>query len=324
METPRFSWLNFKLALVGNPLVYLRARDFGYYATLIQHKVVPYYPYGEQYLALCTPDKNSQPYPPPALPAECDNLERQMSKFHPAIDNYAVSYPICVDTKKNELRSSSQYGLHFIQAIAKAQRAVGKTFTATDVLEEHNKFFAELFAQDGKKVETFDELLEQILQNGSVKYDTNNDYYFPPNYQACEDDYIDEYLNRKDVQTAIHAQLKGKSRWSQCGSCPWSDVDFGSSTLPYYKYNHAKNPKVKQIVFSGTNDLMCSTTESEMLFFNNGFTMKSQKVLMSDKGQQIGTETVFDELTFVTVLAGGHMLATNKSYHSLFLAKTCH
>lgn len=300
--------LNFKWSIVGNPLIYLPYRDFGYYKTLINRNIIPLYPTGQQYLDTCQPSLTSQPNPPKAPPSACYNLESQMDTYISRVDPYAMSFPRCVDESGKLRYATGDYGKHIASTIAKAQRSYRER-TLADTEEIHNQL-----RESQRQDETYYSLLKQFNLHGSAEE------YFPQHYQPCEEDYTTEYLNRKDVQAALHANLK-RSRWSMCENINYSDFDFIASMLPVYAENSKLGPQVKQLLFTANDDTMCSTFEAQMALFNNYKT----KTYWQDtvwEGQLVGHKSTFVEpqtLTAITILGGGHMAPATRPSQTKFV-----
>ena len=272
---------------------------------MINRNLIPLYPYGQKYLDLCQPDLTKQPNPPRSPPSECYSLESQMDQFTKHIDPYAMSFPRCVDNAGNLRNSQGAYGDHIAKTFAKAQASYRKR-TLGDSMALH-----ESLHQSEVQDETFKSLLSHL---------TNEEDYFPKKYQACEEEYVTEYLNRKDVQAALHANLK-RSSWSMCANINYSDYDFATPMLSYYLENSKLAPQVKTLVFSGTDDTMCSTFEAQMAFFNN-FKVESNWKDVLFEGQLVGQKTTFVEpaaMTFITVGGAGHMAPSTRPAHTKYI-----
>jgi hypothetical protein len=56
-------------------------------------------------------------------------------------------------------------------------------------------------------------------------------------YHPCLDNYLPEYLNRKDVRAALHVDLDAKP-WKQCAdNIQYSHEDHMASMMPVHRYN---------------------------------------------------------------------------------------
>lgn len=309
------SKINFQWSIVGNPLVYLPMRDYGQYAIQIDRNIIPTYPIGQRYKQECAPAVDKFPNPPASRPAICDQLESQMDAYTRRIDPYAMSFPLCVDKTTGQLRTKGHgYGEYIQGMIAKAQSTYRKrTLADTLSLHEQQSQLEQLMTESNKRVNngvSFEDLLDQITK-------PNDPDYFPELYDPCEEDFTTIYVNRKDVQKALHADLK-RSSWRMCNNIRYSNYDFIDSMLPVYADNAKKGPNVKQLVFSGTDDTMCSTVEAQMSMFTNWKT-KTFWEEVTFNGQLIGHKSTFVEpsnLTFITVASAGHMAPSTRPKHT--------
>jgi carboxypeptidase C (cathepsin A) len=312
------STINFKWSIVGNPLIYLPTNTWGQYMTLIGRGIIPHYPLGAEYSAKCTPDLTAFPNPPASRPAICDDLEAKMDAMSVYIDPYAMSFPICTQNGKI-VPGGHEYGEYIINQMSKAQSKY-RNRTVRDTLNLHQQIYdLHMEAENNKNAKADLMTLINQLTGTTSELTAPEDDYFPKRYQACEENLLATYLNRKDVQAAMHANLK-RSRWSMCNNINYSDFDFIDSMLPVYLDNAEKAPWLKQLVFSGTDDTMCATIEATAAFFNNY--KVDQKVnweVLSHKGQQIGAKTNFvvpSTLTFVTINGAGHMCPSTRPEHT--------
>lgn len=318
--------LNYKWSIVGNPLIYLPMDDFSAFKTMIQRQIIPSWPIGEQYIATCQPDVHDFSNPPKPRPAVCDTLESQMSRYTHLIDPYAMSFPICVDASGKLQASGHGYGEHIRKMMGRAQKSYGKRFTYLEVMELHQSLYdfhaAQKSLQNGNKATLShpDPVVNALLQGIVGK---SNEDYFPENYQQCEEEFTTLYLNRKDVQRALHANMLRPTGWSMCEDIPYDNRDFIDSTLPVFKENSIIGPKVKQLIFSGTDDSVCSTNEAQMALFNN-FKVNSVWEEVTLHGQNVGFKTTFkdpENITFVTVSGAGHMCPATRPQHTYQLIK---
>lgn len=291
--------IDYRGLFVGNPLIYMPFRDFGFVRTLIDRQLVPFFPYGKEFIETCIPDVNAPHSNPPApVPSRCWELEMTIRGYVRKIDLYSMSFPICVEGNGNLGTSLGEYGRHIAQSFANASRS----YRGYSIL-------------DG----IFDPLTEEELQGQSQlqsQEDGQLGDYFPTLYQACEGEYAGSWLNRKEVQAALHVQ--GNRYWSMCKNISYSNTSMNDSMIKFYKDNHQRsNGRVKSLIFSGNDDTMCSTIEAQMALFNSNLTMHAnpwRDVILN--GQLIGHRTDFDELSFVTINGGSHMCPSSRPEHT--------
>ncbi len=137
-----------------------------------------------------------------------------------------------------------------------------------------------------------------------------------PAYDPCIDNYLNDYLNREDVKSAIH--VKSDLTWSDCShSVHYSDVDFlVKSTVPYYQYLLENNDKfdLSIMVYSGDDDSVCGTIGTQSWIYDLGYDVKKGREWVDWKinGQTAGYLAQFKDtaFAFATVHNAGHEVPT--------------
>jgi len=79
-------------------------------------------------------------------------------------------------------------------------------------------------------------LLKKIGSSDKVQRKTLSGYF--PKYKPCIDDYMTQYLNRKDVQKAIHVSKPGSVTWSVCSDAvneAYNPQDVAAPMMGVYK-----------------------------------------------------------------------------------------
>ena len=144
---------------------------------------------------------------------------------------------------------------------------------------------------------------------------------------------VANYLNRRDVQTAIHAQGPNGGlplTWSECTSRINYDI-LGDSMVPLYANFQKQKPGLKVLVYSGDIDiatvpfaytqpclaeLKATQTKAWGPWFVNVsdtymalsslILSNDISLLSSEQGQTAGYVEQFDSYTFATVKGAGH------------------
>lgn len=138
------------------------------------------------------------------------------------------------------------------------------------------------------------------------------------NYEPCVDDYLDSYLNRHDVQEAIHAN---HVKWTVCSyKLDWPLQDRQSPQNEYYYKLVHGGYGLKMLVFSGDDDSVCATPGTQDWIWNLGVDPKkhSDWNIWKVEGQIAGYVTEFqldsksDSFVFATVHGAGHEVPTYK------------
>jgi len=137
--------------------------------------------------------------------------------------------------------------------------------------------------------------------------------YVYGDYDPCLDQYAISYLNRGDVQRALHANVTGSIpySWAPCSDAlfqQWQDSP--ASTLPAIR--RLADAGLRVWVYSGDTDARVPVTSTRYALRKLGLASVEpwREWFTSD---QVGGYTVaYDGLTFVTVRGAGHMVPTVK------------
>ncbi|CAK8673770.1 uncharacterized protein LOC143469644 [Clavelina lepadiformis] len=125
-------------------------------------------------------------------------------------------------------------------------------------------------------------------------------------YYPCQDNFDQTYLNRPDVQKAIHAET---TKWADCSdeiNVKYSKEDFAASMLPYYT-NHLLGNGLKVLIYSGDVDSVVPATSTRRWLAKLNLTKRhSWRPWTDSRGQVGGHWVVYDELVYSTVRNAGH------------------
>jgi len=147
--------------------------------------------------------------------------------------------------------------------------------------------------------------------------------YFPTNYEPCEDEYTSKYLNRYDVQQAIHAQTPNGGTWDVCSNsvnAGWPDEDVSAPMMPYYDFLVQQGLDV--MIYSGDDDSVCSTSGTQQFLWDMGWTYDKDSYWQEwdTNGVVSGFETTFTNgFIFKTVHGAGHMVPSTRPEQALDL-----
>jgi len=144
-------------------------------------------------------------------------------------------------------------------------------------------------------------------------------------YDPCVDNYATKYMNRPDVQAALHAK---PTTWEECSSKIWySELDELQPMEPVYEYLFDGKFNLNILVYSGDDDSVCATSGSqEWIWDLRGQSVTSDwaqwKYVDDYYGSQIAGYVVkFKDFTFATVHSAGHEVPTYKPQAALDLFK---
>ncbi|XP_070055923.1 serine carboxypeptidase-like 34 [Nicotiana tomentosiformis] len=143
----------------------------------------------------------------------------------------------------------------------------------------------------------------------------------PTGYDPCLSDYTEMYMNRPDVQAALHANVtKIPYRWTHCSDniTFWSDAP--SSMLPTIK--KLIDGGLRVWVYSGDTDGRIPVTATRLTLRKLGLKINEDWTPWYTNNKQVGGWTVgYDGLSFVTVRGAGHQVPTFKPKQALQLVR---
>jgi len=156
-------------------------------------------------------------------------------------------------------------------------------------------------------------------------------------YEPCIEDFMTAYLNRADVQQAIH--VKAGAKWSMCSNDvgnAYNMTDVNTNMVPVWK-ELIEMGDMNIMIVSGDDDTVCATLGTQQFIWDMGYNAKSTenwKPWMVD-GQTAGFRTDFDVpirgaacqvfpcgFSFATVHSAGHMIPATQPARSLALLKS--
>lgn len=156
--------------------------------------------------------------------------------------------------------------------------------------------------------------------------------YFPDEYQPCEQDYLAEYLNLPEVQSAIHVSSEvDVLQWSMCSGVVgqgYNATDVDSPMMPVYDdiFNLAAEQHMddlKVMVYSGDDDAVCASLGSQLFIWYMGYDVVDQWKPYSVDGQVAGYTVGFQPkvgkvgFRFTTVHGAGHMVPQTRPSQAL-------
>jgi serine carboxypeptidase-like clade 2 len=144
-------------------------------------------------------------------------------------------------------------------------------------------------------------------------------------YDPCVDDAVQTYMNRPDVQAAIHANASIK--WTDCSSVVnYSRFDLLSSMLPTYSYLLTNAPDARFWVYSGNVDAIVPFTGTRLWLQEFGLPEAEPWRAYTVNGQVGGGVMTYGPpapgaagLTFATVRNAGHMVPYTQQERAFYL-----
>lgn len=144
--------------------------------------------------------------------------------------------------------------------------------------------------------------------------------YFPDEYEPCSSDYGAAYLNRADVQKAIHAGQGLK--WEECNmlvNMGWNETDLDASMQPIYEFLITQG--LRLMIFSGDNDSICATLGTQQFIWDFEMVTGQEWASWNLDGQVAGYTQGFKGLRFTTVHGAGHMVPSTRPAQALELLR---
>ncbi|XP_049364516.1 serine carboxypeptidase-like 34 [Solanum verrucosum] len=143
----------------------------------------------------------------------------------------------------------------------------------------------------------------------------------PAGYDPCLSDYTETYMNRPDVQAALHANItKIPYPWTHCSNniSFWNDAPF--SMLPTIK--KLIDGGLRVWVYSGDTDGRIPVTSTRLTLRKLGLKITEDWTPWYTNNKQVGGWTVgYDGLYFVTIRGAGHQVPTFKPKQALQLVR---
>lgn len=140
-------------------------------------------------------------------------------------------------------------------------------------------------------------------------------------YDPCYSVYAEEYFNRLDVQTALHAINRGEHasmKWKVCNDSLFEKYKYTvSSVLPVYRKLIKAGLKIW--IYSGDADGRVPVIGSRYCIEALGLPLKSSWHSWYHNHQVGGRIVEYEGLSFVTVRGAGHLVPLNKPSEALAL-----
>ncbi|KAK6265233.1 hypothetical protein QUC31_016070 [Theobroma cacao] len=139
----------------------------------------------------------------------------------------------------------------------------------------------------------------------------------PGGYDQCYSEYAEDYFNRADVQTSLHANSRG-GKWESCSDSILMTYNLSVfSVLPIYHKLIKGNLKIW--IYSGDTDGRVPFISSRYCVEALGLPLKSPWRSWFHNHQVGGRMVEYQGLTLVTVRGAGHLVPLNKPGEALTL-----
>lgn len=140
-----------------------------------------------------------------------------------------------------------------------------------------------------------------------------------PGYDPCIDNYVSAYLNRPEVQKAIHANVTSITyNWTQCSDVlHWADAP--STVLPIYRQLIASGLQI--FVLSGDTDARVPVTATKLSINELKLPIETPWYPWVNGHEVGGYSVIYKGLTFATVRGAGHEVPEYQPSRALTLFK---
>ncbi|CAK9146493.1 unnamed protein product [Ilex paraguariensis] len=178
-------------------------------------------------------------------------------------------------------------------------------------------------AEVSKFIDSYDVTLDVCLASVLLQSQVLNQMKYTENIDVCVEDETTRYLNREDVQKALHAQLVGVTGWSIC------------SDVLHYDYQNLEEPTInilgllvksglRVLVYSGDQDSVIPLTGTRALVNGLAKEMGLNTTVPYSvwfEGTQVAgwTQVYTDRLSYATIRGASHEAPFSQPERSLVL-----
>ncbi|OIW19930.1 hypothetical protein TanjilG_30844 [Lupinus angustifolius] len=173
---------------------------------------------------------------------------------------------------------------------------------------------------------TLDVCISSVLSQSKVICPQNQIQQASERIDVCVDDKVTNYLNRRDVQDALHAKLVGVRKWDVCSNIlDYDMLNLEVPTLPVV--GSLVKAGVRVLIYSGDQDSVIPLTGSRTLVKKLATQLGLNTTIpyrVWFGGQQVGgwTQVYGNILSFATVRGAAHEVPFSQPERSLVLFKS--
>ena len=179
-------------------------------------------------------------------------------------------------------------------------------------------------------INIYDVYADVCLENQPAKSPSSSSskpfFLRQPRYDPCIDNEVEIYMNRPDVQAALHANSSGNTQpgpWVTCTPrIDYSREDLLSSMLPVYAQllNDYKIEKIEMLIYSGDLDAIVPIIGTRRWIQMLDLEVEEKWRPWRSSTLQVGGWTVKHEgLTFASVRGAGHMVPYTQPERAFYL-----
>lgn len=230
--------------------------------------------------------------------------------------DYAYDHAVISDQLYDEIKSKCNFSIEHLPK--DCNDALNKYFDVYKIIDMYS-----LYAPTCVQSNSTSSRNLPVIRGAAPKLFSQIDGWHrkPAGYDPCASDYTEVYLNRPDVQKALHANVtKIPYRWTHCSDniTFWSDAP--ASILPIIK--KLIDGGLRVWIFSGDTDGRIPVTATRYTLKKLGLKIIQDWTPWYTFHKQVGGWTVqYKGLMFVTVRGAGHQVPTFKPKQALQIVK---
>ncbi len=256
-------------------------------------------------------------------------VERMYDRSEFRTNVYALDWPVCDGWSGYETRSTATSSE---MPVMKRDVAIPSNLRASAYSQrEHlvkqvlpKRAIRKLISSSSSSFSRSPRRLDGMLEDGFA------------DFKPCSSSWMLTWMNRADVRTALHISSQAgedvpdedgdNKRWLECtNQINYNQSAYFQSTSPLYKDIAQDEANIKVLVFSGTDDSVCSTLGTQSWMWNLGLEVDVDCNWLPYKvaGQVAGYLTHWNDtnLYLATVLNAGHEVPMYRPREALHLFK---
>ncbi|KAK8978169.1 hypothetical protein V6N11_062964 [Hibiscus sabdariffa] len=189
-----------------------------------------------------------------------------------------------------------------------------------------SKVMSQVSRETSKFVDKYDVTLDVCISSVLSQSMTINPHQVSERVDVCVEDKIVNYLNRKDVQKALHARLVGVRRWTVCSNI--LDYQVLNLEIPTISVvGSLIKAGIPVLVYSGDQDSVIPLTGSRSLVSRLAKELGLETTVpyrVWFEGKQVGgwTQVYGNILSFATIRGASHEAPFSQPERSLMLFKS--
>ncbi|CAM8902527.1 unnamed protein product [Rhodiola kirilowii] len=188
-----------------------------------------------------------------------------------------------------------------------------------------SRVMAQVSKETSRFVDKYDVTLDVCISSVLSQSKVLSPQQLPEKVDVCVEDETVTYLNRKDVQTAMHARLVGVRRWTACSEILQYEI-LDLETPSIHTVGKIIQAGIRVLVYSGDQDSVIPLTGSRTLVHSLAKQLGLNTTIpyrVWFEGQQVGgwTQVYGNLLSFATIRGASHEAPFSQPQRSLVLFK---